>query len=635
MEESIFFWDLPDLKNLCAVKIILNTGISHPDIRDQQVKLCRCLLFLYDQIVASPIPEEFSQILVIMSISFYKSGKLQLVTEKQQVKMERPERVTPAMLQTCLFYTITARLAPSWNKAGHLLIQGPDFLTKSGKQDAVAISVNISDNQLFITVQVHTVRLPPSQLRDFDVASECFESSLTWNSLFIRKKNNSSSWCYVLPSMKMGRIVDFSHDIPTECPFKSYKDFQDYWKTLYGYELPNISLDDLTYCSVYFKFIGEKLFTYPLICLRSQPIQFYPRADVTRVLNIFVDDLKSKIPNLCGFPVNMTNIPVHPVKGLARPLQQGNKHLNNLMSSSQYQSVGSTEVIQNTISLDQSLESSEKLEHPPTSLCRENMTSFKVSLGSQHFESPNPICSTRSENVQKYKPFFHGKTKKVNQKDNIKFAKGNTIVVGSNIYNNKIKCNTSNSNSKDIIPSKTSFIEISDAKRNTASNVLHKPIKMKCNKEAAGNTTLLPCPSPLSENQSCISACSAPGKDKSELNPKNTEPSHSQTFENSKVNFTNGIVARISNARREDNNVSCKLHEDHLQEENLVSPPKKCKTIKYVKKVDVVKHARDNKLFKLNNADLQDWLKQHGISTRTRDKKEQLVAKIMHFLQQS
>lgn len=33
----------------------------------------------------------------------------------------------------------------------------------------------------------------------------------------------------------------------------------------YGYQLPSVSEDEVIYCSVYFKPIGEKLFTYPLV----------------------------------------------------------------------------------------------------------------------------------------------------------------------------------------------------------------------------------------------------------------------------------------------------------------------------------------------------------------------------------
>ncbi|XP_073446091.1 uncharacterized protein C18orf63 homolog isoform X6 [Dendrobates tinctorius] len=548
MEESIFFWDLPDLKSLCAVKLILKSEISHPDIRSKQVKLSRCLLLLYDHIVASPIPEEYSHILVIMSISFYEAGKLQALADKQQFTMERPERVTPAMLQSCLFYTITVRLTPYWNKAGHILIQGADFLTKSGKQDAVAISINVLDNQLFITVQVHAIRLLPCQLCDFDVGSECFESSLTWNSSFIRKKSSSSNWCYVLPSMKMGRLVHLSHDIPPECPFKSYVDFQNYWKTL------------------------------------------------------------------------------------------GNNFLTNLTASMKLtmtpKTSEQTEIIQKEIPLKQPLACSEK--HPPVSLYVQHFSSDKVSLESQCSNTYPTICSTHSGNGQKYVPFFHGKTGRIKQND-VKNAEGNKASAVSNITD---IYNTFNFSVKDVMPA---MLQISDAKRKTPCNVLHKSIQMKSNKEVFANTGLI-CSSNFSEKQSCFSVSIAPEKDKIGFNAKNSEPSQSEVFDSYKLNYTSDIVDNISHKRKEDHNVNktsnnqiaaSQLKEEKIQKENLVLPPKKYKTSRTVKKMDVEQQARENKLFKVNNSDLQDWLKRHGISTRTRDKKEQLVAKIMQFIQQS
>ncbi|XP_073446087.1 uncharacterized protein C18orf63 homolog isoform X3 [Dendrobates tinctorius] len=572
------------------------------------------------------------------TISFYEAGKLQALADKQQFTMERPERVTPAMLQSCLFYTITVRLTPYWNKAGHILIQGADFLTKSGKQDAVAISINVLDNQLFITVQVHAIRLLPCQLCDFDVGSECFESSLTWNSSFIRKKSSSSNWCYVLPSMKMGRLVHLSHDIPPECPFKSYVDFQNYWKTLYGYELPHMSESDVIYCSVYFKFIGETIFTYPFICLRSQPIQFFPRVDLTRVTNTFVDDLKSKMPHLCGFPVNMTKTPFYPVKELSRPLIQGNNFLTNLTASMKLtmtpKTSEQTEIIQKEIPLKQPLACSEK--HPPVSLYVQHFSSDKVSLESQCSNTYPTICSTHSGNGQKYVPFFHGKTGRIKQND-VKNAEGNKASAVSNITD---IYNTFNFSVKDVMPA---MLQISDAKRKTPCNVLHKSIQMKSNKEVFANTGLI-CSSNFSEKQSCFSVSIAPEKDKIGFNAKNSEPSQSEVFDSYKLNYTSDIVDNISHKRKEDHNVNktsnnqiaaSQLKEEKIQKENLVLPPKKYKTSRTVKKMDVEQQARENKLFKVNNSDLQDWLKRHGISTRTRDKKEQLVAKIMQFIQQS
>lgn len=61
---------------------------------------------------------------------------------------------------------------------------------------------------------------------------------------------------------------------------------------------------------------------YPLSCIRSQPIQFFPRVDLEGVLKSFLSDLKSKLPHICGFPIKMTNKPCYYTQELTRPQKQ-------------------------------------------------------------------------------------------------------------------------------------------------------------------------------------------------------------------------------------------------------------------------------------------------------------------------
>ncbi|EPQ04855.1 hypothetical protein D623_10034187 [Myotis brandtii] len=122
-QQSLFFITLPDLQKLCAVKIILHNGVADTEIRSTQIKMCRQLLFLHQDILVSPVPGIFSQIWVVMAIPFYKAGKLNAYIEKYGAKVEAPRRVIPVILQNCLSYSLTARLAPAWNKTGHLLVQ--------------------------------------------------------------------------------------------------------------------------------------------------------------------------------------------------------------------------------------------------------------------------------------------------------------------------------------------------------------------------------------------------------------------------------------------------------------------------------------------------------------------------------
>ncbi|KAG8504381.1 putative protein C18orf63 [Galemys pyrenaicus] len=65
--------------------------------------------------------------------------------------------------------------------------------------------------------------------------------------------------------------------------------------------------------------------TYPLCCVRSQPVQFFPRPDLDGVLKSFVSDLKSKLPHICGFPVKMTSKPCYSTRELTKPSTQENK----------------------------------------------------------------------------------------------------------------------------------------------------------------------------------------------------------------------------------------------------------------------------------------------------------------------
>ncbi|XP_030405405.1 uncharacterized protein C18orf63-like [Gopherus evgoodei] len=334
--QSLFFVSLPELQKLCAVKVTLGTKLAENEIRNTQMKICRQLLFLHEDILSSPVPGTLNQISVVMAISFYKTGKCQAYVEKHGATIEAPERVGPANLQPCLCYTLITRLAPSWNKAGHLLVQGSNFLSHMGRQNAVVMDLNVSETQLCISVEACTIRLPPPKLEDFDISANILEIFDNNKNTVIQRHSILSNWCYVLPSMKMGQIISISHIIPPESPFHSYKDFQMHWKNLYGYILPEDHGETKIYCSVYFKLIGERLFTYPLyifsfVCIRSQPVQYFNRIDLEDVLNSFLSDLKSKLPHLCGFPVKMASKALYATKELIKhPMHEVNAKPANL-----------------------------------------------------------------------------------------------------------------------------------------------------------------------------------------------------------------------------------------------------------------------------------------------------------------
>ncbi|XP_023777419.1 uncharacterized protein C18orf63 homolog isoform X3 [Cyanistes caeruleus] len=230
--QSLFFVSLPELQKLCAATVTLSSQIPESEARSTQIKTCRQLLFLYQEVLSAPVMGTLNQISVVMAIPFYESGICQAYVERHGATLEAPQTVTPALLQTCLSYTLTARLAPRWNKAGHLLVQGKDFLCHSGRQNAVVIDLNVSERQLCISVEPCSIRLPPPKLGDFDISANTTKLFDSNENMVIQQHSILSNWCYVLPSMKMGQIINISHIIPPESPFRSYKDFQMHWKSL-------------------------------------------------------------------------------------------------------------------------------------------------------------------------------------------------------------------------------------------------------------------------------------------------------------------------------------------------------------------------------------------------------------------
>ncbi|XP_052011972.1 uncharacterized protein C18orf63 homolog [Apodemus sylvaticus] len=323
--QSLFFIILPDLHKLCAIQILLSSRVAEIDIRSAQIKMCRQLLLLHEDILTAPVPGILNQISVVMSIPFFKSGRLNAYIENCGAKMEAPQRVTPAILQNCLSYSLVARLAPVWNRTGHLLVQGRDFLSNMGKQSAVVLDINVTETQVCLSIEVYTIRLPPPELQEFDISQHIIEDFHTNQNAVIERHSILNNWCYILPSMKMGQIINILHTAPPDCPFHSFEDFQRHWDDLYGYKLPEDCGDMKIYCSIYFKTINTRTFTYPLSCIRSQPIQFFPRVDLDGVLKSFLLDLKSKLPHLCGFPIKMTNKPCYYTQELTRPHLQENK----------------------------------------------------------------------------------------------------------------------------------------------------------------------------------------------------------------------------------------------------------------------------------------------------------------------
>ncbi|XP_055006670.1 uncharacterized protein LOC110163973 [Boleophthalmus pectinirostris] len=305
VQPSLFFVSLPDLKSLCCVTLKLQDDYEEP--RTKQITTCRELVLLFSDVLAAPALDSFTEITAVMAIQFFRSGLLQGFVQRHCLQMIRVEPVFPGTLQVCVSFSLVSRLAPNWNKAGLYLINGRDFLLETGRLTAVSLELSSSEGKLCMSVQPSAIRLLPTTLEDFGLSPVVLRRFCSDpDSVLDPYQTGGPVWCHVLPSLKKGQIITISRKLPTDGPFKSYRELQIHWDRLYGYRLPDQEEEQLVYCSVYFKLVGPNLFTYPLCCIRLSPVQRCPRVDQQGALSCFMDDVTQTFPAVCGFPTKIS-----------------------------------------------------------------------------------------------------------------------------------------------------------------------------------------------------------------------------------------------------------------------------------------------------------------------------------------
>ncbi|XP_046328623.2 uncharacterized protein C18orf63-like [Haliotis rufescens] len=304
-EPVVLFASPPPLEELCAITVTLSSGITFSQIASTwqpQIMKCREIIFTEPDILATPAFDVENCFSVVLQQSLFKTGRLQNRFQKIGLETSKPFRVTPALYQSCLRYTVTAKIAPTWNKAGEWMVQGRDFLTHTGYANAVKMNLTVNSDELFVSLLATSVKFPPLQVIDLDV-DQNFLNLLRINQPdTIKDMSLYNCWCHVLPSMKRGRVCSVSRNVPADGPFKSYRDLKRHWKNTYGYRLPDTE-DDMMFYQISFRQNGGKLFTYPSVCLRAADMQRIPRIDPKPILIAFIQDLHSKLPSICGHPL--------------------------------------------------------------------------------------------------------------------------------------------------------------------------------------------------------------------------------------------------------------------------------------------------------------------------------------------
>ncbi|XP_028822743.1 uncharacterized protein C18orf63 homolog isoform X2 [Denticeps clupeoides] len=593
--QSLYFIALPDLRKLCCVYLSLpNEDGDEGAQRNHQVKMCRELVLMHADIIASPALGSFQEIVVVMGITFYKRGIIQAYAQSHSVQMGSPQTVLPGTLQTCLSYSLTVRLAPDWNKAGRFLIAGKDFLSVSGKLNAIVMELSVAESQLCVSLEANTVRLPPA------TEHAVIETSMPGN------------WCFVLPSMKKGQIVHISHRLPPECPFRSYTELKKHWLSLYGYQLPTVSEEGEIYCSVYFRPVGERLFTYPLICIRTQPVQCFPRVNLQGVLGSFLSNLRDKLDSVCGFPVCMTSTPFYHNSSLNKPAAQScvdpyvnvttknssRPVLTQMPRASFSQSSSFVEASHLKSSLSQpgaqsfssqSLANEKDSAHPNQA----NLWMPQHSASEKSFISPSssvscPITSPLSSSI-------------ILHKQNLARLHGQKLVP---IFKNK------------TLPKHVNITKILVEKRllQAEENLGKRPSPTFSCPPSTSFPPTRPLGIPPLFPHSVLEGLSL---------PLSKKPKENNAVDNG---TTQGLFHHSQNLE------PVEVPGTYRGDDFAVTPKKpKCN----IQDIDVEMYARSNQLGKVNMTTLQAWLRSRGVAVRTKEVKEELMSKVMRCLNEA
>ncbi|KAL4001561.1 Fc receptor-like protein [Sarotherodon galilaeus] len=306
--QSLYFLSLPDPKQLVCVTLTLQD--EGEELRSKQIKTCRELVLLFSDLLAAPALDSFADITVVIATSFLQTGILQVFGHRHRLQLGSPQCVLPGDLQRCLSYSLISRLSPSWNKVGLFLVSGKDFLTESGRLSAVSVELSVTEAHMCFSIEASAVRLPLTTLGDFDLHPSVLRRLCSDPEFVLDLASTAGAvWCHVLPSMKKGQIIFISRQLPKHGPFRSYRDLQNHWNRMYGYRLPELAEDEVVYCSVYFRLLGEILFSYPLSCIRLQPVQRCPRVDLQGALGCFLSDVRHTLKTVCGFPAHLSSKP--------------------------------------------------------------------------------------------------------------------------------------------------------------------------------------------------------------------------------------------------------------------------------------------------------------------------------------
>ncbi|XP_068621470.1 uncharacterized protein C18orf63-like [Battus philenor] len=277
----------PNFNNIGHIIVTASLNDEHdrsaPSDYHWKVLKCRMVIFSNSSILACPDKKEIKQIHVIINNISDDYDKLNSLFMKFSLIQQGDMReVSPEKYLMCFQYTMTARLAPTWNTLGYdYLINNRNFLSATGPQNGIKYNLSVCDT--FTVMELKPVNIILIQPDD---------------------KCKPGESVRVLPSLNKAIIEKYFENLPKSGCFKCYKDLRRHWKNIHGYRL---SEEEPTYYTVRF-WRGEPL-TYPRTCLTTNfPITTpMPKSAQGLLIARFLGDVRNKMSHFLGISFIITN----------------------------------------------------------------------------------------------------------------------------------------------------------------------------------------------------------------------------------------------------------------------------------------------------------------------------------------
>ncbi|XP_049856962.1 uncharacterized protein C18orf63-like isoform X1 [Schistocerca gregaria] len=299
----VVFASVPKPSDLCCIVAKVNVSEKRDSSAKSdyqwQILKCRQLIFSVPEIIASPVLGSQGWIYVITTKGNKAAGRLDIHLQKFGLIEQGPIHLSNSIYEACLRYTLVAHIAPLWNQVDTYLVQGRDFLLSTCPLNAVKLEVAVKDEEVLLVIWPLRMKLPHLKLEEMEIIPSICQDFFSHKISVISEMSIIPQWVHVLPSMKKGKVVSVSHHLPESSPFKTYKELRRHWKNLYGYRLPE-SDENLIYYNVFFLPLAPNQYSYPNICICHMNAMVLKQVNFEAVLKEFLRDVNKKMPSVCG-----------------------------------------------------------------------------------------------------------------------------------------------------------------------------------------------------------------------------------------------------------------------------------------------------------------------------------------------